>query len=146
MTTTNNIVLTSNEIELVQSTFTKVLHISDAAATLFYNRLFELDPSVRHLFPAEITEQKKKLMGTLKTVVFSLRQLETIVPAIEELGQRHVRYKVEERHYETVGASLLWALEQGLGKDFTAEVKSAWVSAYTLISNTMKNAAHGVSA
>jgi hemoglobin-like flavoprotein len=133
--------MTGEEITLVQTTFSKVLHISDTAADLFYNRLFELDPSTRPLFPADITEQKKKLMSTLKTVVFSLRQLDTIVPAIRDLGQRHARYKVEDRHYETVGAALLWALEQGLGKDWTSEVKSAWISAYTLVAQTMKDAA-----
>ncbi len=141
MVTTSAPPMTAEEITLVQTTFTKVLHISDAAADLFYNRLFELDPSVRPMFPKDITEQKKKLMATLKTVVFSLRQLDTIVPAIRDLGQRHVRYKVEDRHYETVGAALLWALEQGLGKDWTSDVKSAWVSAYTLVAKTMKDAA-----
>lgn len=132
--------MTNEEITLVQTTFSKVLHIADAAADLFYNRLFELDPSVRRLFPEDITEQKKKLMATLKTVVFSLRQLDTIVPAIRDLGQRHARYKVEDRHYETVGAALLWALEQGLGNDWTSSVKSAWISAYTLVAETMKDA------
>jgi hemoglobin-like flavoprotein len=139
--TTTAPAMTGEEITLVQTTFSKVLHISDTAADLFYNRLFELDPSTRPLFPADITEQKKKLMNTLKTVVFSLRQLDTIVPAIRDLGQRHARYKVEDRHYETVGAALLWALEQGLGKDWTSEVKSAWISAYTLVAQTMKDAA-----
>jgi hemoglobin-like flavoprotein len=139
--TTTAPAMTGEEITLVQTTFSKVLHISDTAADLFYNRLFELDPSTRPLFPADITEQKKKLMSTLKTVVFSLRQLDTIVPAIRDLGQRHARYKVEDRHYETVGAALLWALEQGLGKDWTSEVKSAWISAYTLVAQTMKDAA-----
>lgn len=133
--------MTSDEITLVQTTFSKVLHIADTAADLFYNRLFELDPSVRPLFAEDISEQKKKLMATLKTVVFSLRQLETIVPAIQNLGQRHARYRVEDKHYETVGAALLWALEQGLGADWTPDVKSAWVSAYTLVAKTMKDAA-----
>jgi hemoglobin-like flavoprotein len=137
-------VMTSEAITLVQTTFSKVLHISDAAADLFYNRLFELDPSVRPFFSEDISEQKKKLMGTLKTVVFSLRQLETIVPAIQELGQRHVKYKVEDWHYAVVGAALLWALEKGLDTDWTPEVKDAWISAYTLISTTMKDAAASV--
>jgi hemoglobin-like flavoprotein len=136
--------LTSDEITLVQTTFSKVLHISDAAADLFYNRLFELDPSIRPMFSDDMTEQKKKLMATLKTVVFSLRQLGTIVPAIQDLGQRHARYKVEDRHYELVGSALLWALEQGLAKDWNLDVKNAWVSAYTLIATTMKDAAANV--
>lgn len=133
--------MTSEEITLVQTTFSKVLHISDTAADLFYQRLFELEPSVRPLFSEDMGEQKKKLMSTLKTVVFSLRQLDTIIPAIQDLGKRHVRYKVEDRHYETVGAALLWALEQGLGNDWTIDVKNAWISAYIVISKVMKDAA-----
>ena len=35
--------------------------------------------------------------------------------------------------YETVGAALLWALEQGLGADFTPEIKEAWATVYGLL-------------
>jgi hypothetical protein len=45
--TTTAPAMTGEEITLVQTTFSKVLHISDTAADLFYNRLFELDPSTR---------------------------------------------------------------------------------------------------
>jgi hemoglobin-like flavoprotein len=125
--------ITSDEIVIVQITFTKALHISDIISNLFYYRLFELDPSLRPLSSENLTEQREKFMSTLKTVIFSLRQLDTITPIIRELGQRHVTYRVENRHYETVGTALFWALELGLVKDWTPQAKSAWVSAYTLI-------------
>jgi hemoglobin-like flavoprotein len=132
--------MTQTEIKYVQDTFMKVLPISDAAATLFYDRLFELDPSTKALF-TNMTKQKKVLMDTLKTVVYSLHEFETVRPAVRELGKRHVRYQVEERHYATVGQALLYALEKGLGNDFTPEVKQAWASAYTFLANAMKEAA-----
>ena len=46
-----------------------------------------------------------------------------------------------DKHYDTVGAALLWTLEKGLGTAFTPEVKEAWVTVYALLATTMKNAA-----
>jgi hypothetical protein len=37
--------------QLVQESWMQVEPIADTAATLFYGRLFELDPSLRPLFP-----------------------------------------------------------------------------------------------
>jgi hemoglobin-like flavoprotein len=48
---------------------------------------------------------------------------------------------VKTQHYETVGAALLWTLEQGLGEAFTPEVHDAWAEAYTLLSNVMQEGA-----
>ena len=60
------------------------------------------------------------------------------------LAQRHVGYGVSERDYATVGAALLWTLQQGLGAGFTPEVRSAWAAAYDLISTNMIAAARSL--
>ena len=88
-----------------------------------------------------MAEQKKKLMQTLAFCVNGLTKLDEIVPAVKELGQRHVGYRVAEEHYDSVGAALLWTLEQGLGEAFTDDVKSAWTTVYTVLSTTMKEGA-----
>ena len=93
------------------------------AADLFYSRLFTLDPSMRAMFPADLAEQKKKLMAMLKLAVNSLNRLDELVPAVQALGQRHGTYGVTFEQYETVGAALLWTLEQGLGEKFTPDVQ-----------------------
>ena len=62
-------------------------------------------------------------------------------PAVKALGQRHVGYEVKDEHYDTVGAALLWTLEQGLGPDYTEETASAWTTVYGVLSATMKEAA-----
>jgi len=133
--------LSASQIDLVQSTFAKVATIADAAAALFYNRLFELDPSVRPLFAEDVTEQGRKLMATLKVAVNGLTKLETIVPVVQQLGARHQALGIQDSHYDTVGAALLWTLEQGLGDDFTPEVHDAWAATYTLVADVMKGAA-----
>lgn len=133
--------------QLVQDSWTRVESIADAAATLFYNRLFVMDPALRPLFPAtDLREQKKKLMQTLTIAVRSLDRLDQLVPALEALGRRHAGYGVEDAHYDTVGKALLWTLEQGLGAAFTPAVRDAWAETYGLVASVMQRAAHEVTA
>ena len=47
------------QITLVQNSFNLVEPIAEIAAGLFYNRLFELDPSLRPMFKNDIKEQGK---------------------------------------------------------------------------------------
>ena len=133
--------MTPKQKQLVQSSWQKVLPLSEFAAALFYGRLFELDPSTRSLFKhANMPEQRKKLMYMIGTAVSNLNVLDQLIPAVRNLGRRHSSYGVKEEHYASVGAALLWTLEQGLGEDFTPEVKEAWTIVYGILADTMKNA------
>ncbi len=122
--------MTPQQIDLVQTSFKKVVPIAGTAADLFYDRLFEIAPDVRPMFPQDMKEQKVKLMAMLGTAVTNLHRLDEILPAVKALGQRHKGYGVSDAHYAPVGAALLWTLEKGLGADFTAEVKAAWTETY----------------
>ena len=132
--------MTPQQIELVQASFQKVVPIAGTAADLFYDRLFETAPQVRTLFPDDLSEQKKKLMAMLGTAVANLHKLETILPAVKALGERHKGYGVTAAHYAPVGAALLWTLEKGLGPDFTPDTKAAWTEAYTALAGVMTSA------
>jgi hemoglobin-like flavoprotein len=136
--------MTPEQVKLVQDSFAKVVPIAGTAADLFYHRLFAIAPEVRSLFPNDLTEQKKKLMQMLATAVTNLHQVEKILPAVEDLGRRHVAYGVTDKHYEPVGAALLWTLEQGLGTDFTPPVKAAWTETYMTVAGVMQKAAAAV--
>jgi hemoglobin-like flavoprotein len=130
--------MTANEIKLVQESFAQVAPIAEVAAALFYNRLFEIDPTLRPMFHGNLEEQGRKLMQMLVIAVNGLDRLETTLPAVRLLGLRHAGYGVKDEHYDTVAAALLWTLEQGLGDAFTPDVKLAWVSVYTLLAKEMK--------
>jgi len=134
--------MTPDQIQLVQTSFSKVAPIADDAAVLFYGRLFEIAPEVRPFFKADLSEQGRKLMTTLGVVVNGLTKLEAVIPAAEALAVKHVGYGVRAEHYAPVGAALLWTLEQGLGEDFCEETKTAWVSAYSTLSAVMIKAAY----
>ncbi|UZO81065.1 globin domain-containing protein [Aquimarina sp. ERC-38] len=137
-------------IDLVQSSFKKVVPIAGTAAEIFYAKLFELDPSLKKLFPAENAEAMKgqgnKLMTMLGSAVAGLTNLDKLVPILQDLGKRHVDYHVEAAHYDLVGAALLDTLATGLGDDFTEDVKKAWTDTYTVMASVMKEAAYGTSA
>ncbi|MBV9261437.1 MAG: hemin receptor [Pseudolabrys sp.] len=135
--------MTPQQIDLVQQSFAKVTPISDQAATLFYGRLFEIAPEVKAMFPADMAEQRKKLMATLSVVVNGLTKLDTILPAASGLAKKHVGYGVKPAHYTPVGAALLWTLEQGLGPAWTPQLKDAWTAAYTTLSGFMIEEAYG---
>ncbi len=133
--------MTPEQKELVQTSFEKVVPISTTAASLFYGRLFELDPELKLLFKSGMDEQGKKLMTMLRVAVKGLDKLDTLVPVVQQLGQRHATYGVQDSHYDTVGSALLWTLAQGLGNDFTPETEAAWTEVYVLLSGVMKEAA-----
>ena len=131
------------QIKLVQESFAKVAPISEQAAVIFYDRLFELAPQVRAMFPNDMTEQRKKLMATLAVVVNGLTNLEAVLPAASALAKRHVAYGARPAHYPVVGGALLWTLEKGLGEAWTPELATAWTDAYGVLSGYMISEAYG---
>jgi len=136
--------MTPQQIALVQTSWQKVVPIKEKAAELFYGKLFELDPSLKPYFKGNMAEQGRKLMAMINTAVNSLNDLGKIVPAVQDLGKRHVGYGVKPAHYDTVATALLWTLGAGLGDAFTDEVKGAWTQTYVTLATVMQDAAAGV--
>lgn len=133
--------MTPEQIKLVQQSFAKIAPIADHTADQFYDRLFETAPTVRPMFPEDLTVQKQKLMQMLSIAVTNLHQVETIVQAVEQLGRRHAGYGAKPEHYDTVGETLLWTLKQELGDGFAPDVEEAWTATYAMIAGVMKSAA-----
>ena len=136
--------MTPEQKTVVKQTWTEVVPMADAAAGLFYDRLFAIDPTTRPLFhPERMPEQRRKLVQALAAVVDGLDDLGAILPSVEDLGRRHAGYGVTEAHYQSVGAALLWTLEQGLGPAWTTQAAAGWTEAYGLVSGAMRSAARG---
>jgi hemoglobin-like flavoprotein len=130
--------MTPRQKDLVRSSFAAVEPIADVAASIFYDRLFALDPEVRDLFAAtDMAAQRKNLMQTLTVVVRGIDRLEQLVPAVEALGRRHSTYGVKPEDFETVGVALIDTLRIGVGDAFDAETQEAWTAAYTILATVM---------
>jgi nitric oxide dioxygenase len=135
--------MTPDQVELVQQSFAKVTPIAGQAAVMFYDRLFEIAPAVKPLFPADMEQQRFKLLATLGVVINGLKDLDTILPAASTLAKRHVEYGVRPEHYEVVGAALLWTLERGLGSQWSSELAAAWSATYATLAEFMIAEAYG---
>ena len=133
--------MTPQQIDLVQASWKQMLPVTETAAQMFYGRLFFLDPSLRPLFVGDMRDQGRKVMTMMSFTVNGLGRLDELLPAVKALGRRHAAYGVRAEHYYTVGAAFLWTLEQGLGEAFTPAVREAWVAAYGVLANTMRDAA-----
>ena len=135
--------MTPHDKQLVQESFAKVAPIADQAAALFYQNLFDRDPAIKDLFRGDMVEQGRKLMQMIAAAVKGLDRLDSLVPVVQDLGRRHLKYGVLPQHYDTVGAALIETLATGLGPAFTPEVRRAWLAVYGVLATTMKDAAYG---
>ena len=61
--------------------------MAPVVADMFYNRLFELDPSLRELFETDMEQQGVKLMKMITIAVNGLDNLEAIIPIVQALGE-----------------------------------------------------------
>jgi hemoglobin-like flavoprotein len=103
----------------------------------FYQRLFELAPAVRALFPADLAAQQHKLGRSLTMLVKCLEQPETLQPELRQLGARHLRYGVEAPHYLVVGQALAEAVVKRLGAPLSPSLQQQWQQLYGWIAATM---------
>ena len=135
---------------VIKDSWRLVVPIAETAADLFYRRLFELQPSYRALFPADMEAQKRKLIAMLAFIVKSLDWPESawrdevsedddLFLVVLALGRRHSDlYNIPDASYSAVGEALLWTLDYGLGKKFDGPTREAWTKVYTLVATTMK--------
>jgi hemoglobin-like flavoprotein len=129
--------MNAQQIQLVKETWGFVIVKSDEAGELFYSRLFEVAPGVKHLFKGDVKEQSRKLMSMVTYVIAKLDKLDTIIAEIKSLAQRHNKYGAQKEHYAVVGECLLYTLKKGLGDRWTAKTEAAWIEVYTILSNAM---------
>ncbi len=129
--------LSTEQSHLIRNSFKLVRRHGEVTALLFYQKLFEMDPSLQRLFTTDIKAQARKLMEMLASAVGLLDEPEQLVSALEALGSRHTGYGVRKEHYDTVGRALISTLETVLKEKFTPEVRSAWLTLYGVIASTM---------
>jgi hemoglobin-like flavoprotein len=128
---------------LVRTTFARLAVMPEVTGALFYERLFTLHPYFRSLFKNDMRIQGVKLMTMLAMIVYNLHLPGQVLPAIRDLGQRHVGYGVKPADYDALEDALLWTLEQVLAEDFTPAVHDAWAVCYRELAGEMKAAASG---
>lgn len=132
--------MTPSQRVLLRQTFESMVPLPRRFGLAFYDRLFELDPTLRELFRGDAERQATMLVNALTLAVLRLLDEGRASRAVLELGGRHRNYGVLDEHYETFGEALLWALENHLGDRFTPELRAAWSEAWSEIAAAMRTA------
>lgn len=132
----------NDTIDRIQASWALAASDGERASHLFYANLFRLDPASKALFAGDMKLQGRKLAQTLTFIVDHLDDPETLFPAAVDLAVRHVSYGVTAEQYDMVGRALIDSLRQILGPAFTPEDEAAWRDTYSLLANTMVEAAY----
>jgi len=129
------------QVLLVRASWPVIAMSADILTERFYAHLFAIDDSAAQLFASvDMTLQRTRLAQTLAVVVHSIDDLDRLLPALAALGRRHAGYGVRDRHFDSVGDALLWALGDVLREAFTAECRDAWAQAYAMAASVMRRA------
>ncbi len=129
--------MTDAEIRIVQAHFARVYLAKGALSVLFYDRLFEIAPAARALFPKDMTAQREKLTDTLAFAVRHLGGGRDLEGALVELARRHVAYGARPEHFGPVGEALMHALREATPGGLTADQERAWAMTYATIEAAM---------
>jgi len=130
------------DVEILEESFDLVAPQGDKLMTTFYEHLFETAPAVQPLFAnVDMERQRQALLNMLVVLRESLRDLDDIVPDLEELGARHAEYGAQAAHYPVVGNVLISAMAEVAGDTWKPEYTAAWQEAYGIVQNVMLSGA-----
>ncbi|MCA9292337.1 MAG: hypothetical protein KDA20_00825 [Phycisphaerales bacterium] len=133
--------MNTQQMDLIESSFNALSGQAHAIVARFYELLFSEHPELRSIFPADLTEQRKHLVGAIGLVVKNVRDLEKIEPGLEEMGARHVGYGAKPEHYGVVASTLIASLKEFAGDLWTPEIEHAWSQALNAVATVMLHGA-----
>lgn len=136
------IMLTTRQKKLIRETYVYIARREYSTGEMFYQRLFEIAPELRPLFPGEMKEMRLRFIQTIGSVVAGLETRQDVTSNVEQLGKRHVGYGVRQEHYRIFGEAFIWAIEHALGDRFTPEVKEAWQALYDALAGIITRSAY----
>jgi hemoglobin-like flavoprotein len=126
------------DLDALETSFDLVAPRGDELMEIFYTRLFETAPAVEPLFAgSDMPRQRQMLLAALVLLRNSLRDFDSVVPALRRLGARHVAYGAQPAHYPVVGAVLI----EVAGEPWEQRYADAWGEAFGVIASVMLDGA-----
>jgi len=123
--------------DALRQSFASAMRDPERFGRHFYERLFELAPAVRALFPPELKHQQIKLTQAVSVLVRGLDAPAALVPVLRHLGARHAGYGAEAGHYAVVGEALIDTIDALGETPLDGATRSAWSQLYGWVAATM---------
>lgn len=129
------------QIKLVEQTFAQIAARGDPVVDVFYSELRGFDPKLGELVASGLAAQRRTLLTTIETIVSHLGQPRRILEPAQKLAVRSLVFSTLSQQTSFVGNALLRTLKRELGAGYTDDVRDAWISAYRLVADAMREAA-----
>lgn len=127
--------------QAIKESFALIEPYAENCTAYFYARLFAENPRLRALFPAGLSAQYGRMFHSVTTMVWSIDSPESLHAFLSRLGRDHRRFGIHADHYEAMGRALLATLRKYAGAAWTAEMETAWDTAYRAATTIMTSAA-----
>ncbi|GAA3861119.1 globin domain-containing protein [Streptomyces sedi] len=131
----------SRDAKAIRRSLAEMAPVADEATSYFYALLFTYGPHLRDMFPAAMDAQRDRIFGALLSAAETIDEPEKLTSYLRDLGRGHRKYGVRADQYPLVGEALMYALERYAPRSWGPETEAAWVRVYTLMSQTMIDAA-----
>ena len=132
-------------IDRLESSFNLLAPRGPELVDRFYAHLFSKHPALRPMFPSDMGEQKKKLLGSLTLVIENIRKTEKLEQPLMDMGERHVGYGTAPEHYPVFRDTLVSVMADMAGEAWSDQLTQDWIGALDFVASTMlegaKNAA-----
>ena len=141
--------LPAQDYTAVKDSWAKVRALDETWITqgkMILSTIFELAPEAKKLYSFEdqtgeeyeksVEKHVQKLMGGMDKGITQWGTPEG-QKYLNDLGKRHVNYKVVMDHYPVVGKAVLINLEKALGAAWTPELAKSWGAFYGSLTKVM---------
>jgi hypothetical protein len=118
--------MTRSQVALVREGYALIAPRSDSVCLAFCYRLFELDLSLRTLFPSDLRPLTANLATALEALMNSLDDLQPVLVRAPALGLRLASYGLQPADISVAAGAFLATLEDELGDGFTDAARAAW--------------------
>jgi NAD(P)H-flavin reductase/hemoglobin-like flavoprotein len=99
--------------------------------------MFLIDPSLRELFPVDLTGQRRHVVNGLVTIIQTVDDPERFDQLLRRFGRDHRKFHVSPEHFGVMGVALLEALRTYAGDRWSIEYDQAWRDAYDAMATKM---------
>jgi len=128
---------TQEQIDTLASSYALLEPRLDEVVSDFYDRLFRTAPSVRELFPNDLSGQKGHLAASLRLVAQHVANIDALAEPLRDMGARHVGYGTQEAHYPVVRDTLIASMAEFAGDAWNGDIDEAWTTALNTIAGFM---------
>ena len=129
--------LTHDQINLMRESFYRLQPVGDAASRRLYDRLFELEPNLRSLFPDDLTRLRMRFMSALAIMLYHGEAPDAVHPYLRRLALVHIAHGVQPEDFRPMGQALIDTMREMLGERFPEGADTAWKEAYAFMAREM---------